>query len=306
MDFKTLLESRPEVTQDRHALSFSTQAPLGDVARAFSKFGVVMLKEVLPAAVLTASADAFRLYLRSSRPDQGASAGRLEWGRGENDAGSWHSPWMIRHGSDFPAAAVLSAVVRSWAWEVVEEICQSSNIAVLLKFCTARHSVDRALGVGAHQDAKVVASDVPLSLWIPLQDIVPGHNSGLGFVVPHPGQILPTSPHNDVGAEYVLGDLRDIWIPPYALGDLSIHSRLSPHFTTGYGTLSDRFSLEIRAMARSAASPKHVHPAMFVARRDGIPTIVEVNSSAEVDAHDFLRSAQFAPAVSKQLRQDLD
>jgi hypothetical protein len=198
---------------------------------------------------------------------------------------------------------VLSAAIRSWAWDIVEEICQSSNIVVLLKFCTARHSVDSLLGVGAHQDAKVVASDVPLSMWIPLQDIAPGHNSGLGFIVPHPEQILPTLPHNDIGAEYVLRDPRNIWIPSFTLGDLTIHSRLSPHFTTGYGTLSDRFSLEIRAMARAAASPRHLDPAVYVARRNGVPTIVEAHGTSDIGAEAFLSSPDLAHAASKELRR---
>ena len=33
-----------------------------------------------------------------------------------------------------------------------------------------------------------------------------------------------------------LPDPARLWIPAYALGDLSIHSRYSPHFTTGFGT----------------------------------------------------------------------
>src|SRR5437868_3975914 len=82
------------------------------------------------------------------------------------------------------------------------EICGSSHLAMVLKFCTARHGIDRPLGVGAHQDAKVVAPDLPLSIWIPLHQIVPHLNSGLGFVVPDPGRLLPTLPHNDVGPEY--------------------------------------------------------------------------------------------------------
>src|SRR5262249_35136919 len=112
-------------------------------------------------------------------------------------------------------------------------------------------------GIGGHQDAKVVDADLPLSIWIPLQDILPGANSGLGFVVPHPREILPTLPHGDVGADYVLRDPANLWIPPYRVGDLTIHSRFSAHFTPGSGTLSDRSSLEIRAMPRRAAPPAH-------------------------------------------------
>ena len=104
---------------------------------------------------------------------------------------------LVRSGNFYPAAAVISAVIKSWTWDVVEELCQSSNIVVLLKFCTARHSIDQSLGVGAHQDAKVVAFAVPLSLWIPLQDIVPGENSGLGFVVRQPQEVGKRLPADD-------------------------------------------------------------------------------------------------------------
>ena len=202
---------------------------------------------------------------------------------------------MLSTGDDFPAATILAAVIRSWAWDVIEEICQSSNLVVLLKFCTARHSVDKLLGVGGHQDAKVVDADVPLSIWVPLQDIVPGVNSGLGFVVPHPGEILPTLPHGDVGADYVLRDPANLWIPPYREGDLTIHSRFSAHFTTGYGTLSDRYSVEIRAMPRRAAPPAHLDPVAYVARRNGLPTIVEAASSLAIGAQAFLTALRMDP-----------
>lgn len=303
MDFRTLIQTQPEILEDRYALTFSKQVLPHRIAGAFSHFGVVMLKNALPPSTLMAGAEAFRLYLQSQPSDQSSFEGEHAPGRGENDSGSWHSPWMVRHGNQLPAASVLAAIIRSWAWDVIEQICQSSNIVVLLKFCTARHSIDRSLGVGGHQDAKVVASDVPLSMWIPLQDIVPGHHSGLGFVVPHPDRVLPTLPHNDIGAECVLRDLRSLWIPRYALGDLTIHSRLSPHFTTGFGTLSDRFSLEVRAMARAAASPEHIDPAIYVSRRSGMPTIVDVKSSAGIGADEFLDSSQLAPVTAKQLRR---
>jgi len=283
MNFKTLVESRPEVTRDRHSLTFSRTARPSDIAGAFSRQGVVMLKDALPLPALVAAGRAFSRCLQSS-PTARA-----------NDAGSWHGPWQVRDGDDFPAATILAAVIRSWAWDVVEEICQSSNLAVLLKFCTVRHSIDKPLGIGGHQDAKVVDADLPLSIWIPLQDILPGANSGLGFVVPHPREILPTLPHGDVGADYVLRDPANLWIPPYRVGDLTIHSRFSAHFTTGYGTLSDRYSLEIRAMPRHAAPPAHLDPVAYVARRNGLPTIVEVASSAAIGAQAFLTALRMDP-----------
>ena len=184
----------------------------------------------------------------------------------------------------------------------MEEICCSSHIVVLLKWCTARHSVDRALGLGGHQDAKVVAREVPFSLWIPLGTTVPGTSSGLGFVVPAPEAVLPTQLHDDIGADYIVHDPAKLWLPPYAAGDLTIHSRFSPHFTTGYGTLSDRFSIEVRAMPTRTAPPEYVDPAIYISRRNGLPTVVEINSSdneagALLASVDLARIAELRKAV---------
>ena len=291
MDYKDLVENHPEITWDRPDLTFSERHPLAEIADTFSRFGLVLLKEALPPAALGMCAAAFRRFVGSSEvQDQTAD-------------GSWHNPWIVRDGDFFPAAAVLSALLKSWTWDVVEEICGSSHIVILLKWCTARHSVDQALGVGAHQDAKVVEAGVPFSIWIPLHQITPRVNSGLGFVVPAPDRILPTLPHNDVGAEYVLNDPARVWIPHYAAGDLTVHSKFSPHFTTGYGTLSDRFSLEIRAMSRSTAPERFLDPAIYVSRRNGLPKIVEARGSAAIGAQRFLESADLTAAASKELRK---
>jgi hypothetical protein len=277
MNFKELVESRPEIMRDRHALSFSEQRRPAGIAAAFARSGVVMLKGALAPETLATCAEAFRRFvLHSSEAKDGlARAGhRLQTGDDETSAGSWHSPWAVRDQDRFPAAVIISALLKSWTWDVVEEICGSSHLAIVLKFCTARHGIDRLLGVGAHQDAKVVAPD-----------------------------LLPTLPHNDVGPEYVLEDPARLWIPPYATGDLTIHSKFAPHFTTGYGTLSDRFSLEIRATPRSALPSRHEDPAICVSRRNGIPTIVEARSSAGSAAREFLDSAELGRSASKDLRK---
>ena len=288
MNFKDLVESHPEVVQDRHSLSFSRHSRPDEIATAFLRFGVVMLKEALPPALLATCGEAFRRFIASQEEKQRDRAA---------SAGSWHSPWLVRDGDCFPAAIVLSAVIRSWTWNVVEELCGSSHVVVLLKWSTARHSVDTPLGVGGHQDAKVVASEVPFSLWIPLSQVVPRATSGLGFVVPGPAAVLPTRSHDDIGADYVLGDPARLWLPHYAAGDLTIHSRFSPHFTTGYGTLTDRFSIEIRAMSRRTAPPEYVDPAIYIARRNGIPTIVETRNSFDGGADEFLASADLRQAA---------
>jgi hypothetical protein len=296
MNFKELVERHPEVLEDRRRLSFASDSEPDVIAAAFSRCGVVMLRRALPAAVLEASGEAFRRF-------SGVGRHNAEKPEGETYQGSWHSPWIVRDGERFPAAAVLSAVLRSWIWDVVEELCGSSRLVVLLKWCTARHNIDRPLGVGGHQDAKVVAADVPFSLWIPFNPIVPGRASGLGFVVPSPDGFLPTLANDDIGADYVLADPARLWIPSYSVGDLTIHSRFSPHFTTGYGTQSDRFSLEIRVMARAVAPEKYLDPAVYVSRRAGLPTIIETRPSSDGAAGEFLACADLADVVAKELRQ---
>jgi len=291
--------------RDRHALSFPEQRRPADIAVAFVRSGVVMLKGALAPETLATCAEAFRRFVHSAEAKEGLTrAGRrLQTRDGEARTGSWHSPWAVRHQGRFPAAVIISALLGSWAWDDVEEICGSSQLAIVLKFCTARHGLDEPMGIGAHQDARVVASDLPLSIWIPLHRIVPHLNSGLGFVVPDPGRLLPTLPHNDVGADYVLEDPARLWIPPYDAGDLTIHSRFSPHFTTGYGTFSDRFSLEIRATPRRTLPPSHEDPVICVSRRNGIPTIVEARSSAASAAQGFLDCAELGRAAARDLRK---
>jgi len=281
MNFKDLVERHPAVLADRFSLSFSPRVRPAEIAAALSRFGVVKLADALPAAAVSAAGEAFRRFVGAHRPDQDRNS----------YTGSWYSPWLLREGNYFPAAAIISAVIRSWTWDVVEEICNSSNIVLILKWCTARHAIDTALGVGAHQDAKVVAPDVPFSIWVPLNPVTPGETSGLGFVVPPPDGLLATLPHDDVGARYVLDQPANLWIPAYALGDLSIHTRFSPHFTTGYGTASDRFSVEVRAMPRHEAPAEYLDVAAYVSRRDGIPTIVETMHPSNDDASRFFASA---------------
>jgi hypothetical protein len=284
VNFRELVEFHPEVVEDRYALSFPRQSRPADIAAAYSRSGVVLLKQALPRLVLEAATEGFRRFATSAgaRPDFVRAGGK--------GVGSWHSPWAVRDGDCFPAAAVLSAVTRSWVWDVVEEICQSSHLVVLLKWCMLRHNIDSLLGVGGHQDANVVATDVPFALWIPFNPIKPGLTSGLGYIVPSPDGLLPTLSHDDIGAAYVLSDPARLWIPSYAVGDLTIHSRFSPHFTTGYGTGSDRFSLEVRVMPRDSAPEKYLDPAAYVSRRGGIPTIVETRLSSDNGAREFLTS----------------
>jgi hypothetical protein len=290
----------PEVQSDRHGLSFPSQAAPSEIARALSCFGVVMLRGALSADTLLTCAESFRRFTHSlGRKSRWPGRLRLggderpdaQWSGGEKDIGSWHKLWVVRDGNQRPAAAVISALLKSWAWPVVEEISGTTDIAILLRACMARHGIDKHLGVGAHQDAKVVAPDIPFSIWIPFHDVTPGQNSGLGFVVQPPDFILPTLPHNDVGSDYVLSRLEKVWLPTYRAGDMTIHTKYSPHFTTGYGTLSDRYSLEIRAMPRDTAPSDHLDPALYIGRRNGVPTITGTGCLPGTAARDFLASS---------------
>src|SRR5258708_18818130 len=102
MYFKELVESHPEVVQDRHSLSFSAHSRPDEIVAAFSRSGVVMLKGALPPALLATCGEAFRRFIAAHERDRATLDG------------SWHSPWSVRDGDSFPAAVVLSAVMRSW------------------------------------------------------------------------------------------------------------------------------------------------------------------------------------------------
>ena len=302
MNIRQLIEDHPEILRDRFDLSFTRQASSKDVVRALSRYGVVMLQGVLPEKTLAPSRRTFERFARSLGKSRWSTCGwgekdegpDPEWAKGEAETGSWHRPWTVRHWNRRPAAAVISAIVKSWAWPVVEEICGTADIAVLLGLCLARHAIDVDMGVGAHQDAKSLPPMVPFSIWVPMHDVTPGSSSGLGFVVGSTDSILPTLPHGDVGPDYVIGNIGRVWVPTYRTGDLTIHTNYLPHFTTGYGTRSDRYSLEVRAMAREAAPwPLH-NPCVYVGRRDGVPAIAGMHCELPVRANGFLASFRSA------------
>jgi hypothetical protein len=299
MYISELLTTHPEICGDRHRLSFSNVTPPGVVEDALHSDGAVMLRSALPPNVLRSARRAFRRFAhRLNEPrspfdrlgsgQSGDEGPASQWSLGEGDTGSWHRPWVVRAWNRRPAAAVIMSLMDSWAWRVVERLCGSTDIAILLGFCIARHAIDEEAGVGAHQDAKVVSPEIPFSIWVPLQNVAPGHTSGLGFVVPSPPGLLPTLPHGDIGADHVLDNVAGVWVPTYRTGDMTIHAKFAPHFTASFGTKSDRYSIEIRAMARDAAPIASQDPAIYVARRNGVPTIIGTNCSAGTRAHDFL------------------
>jgi hypothetical protein len=292
-----LVEQHPEVLADRFGLSFSRSDTLDDITGALSGQGVVMLQSVLDATLL---ADARRTFARFAeslghRPQWARLLDRddrpkPEWASGELPNGSWHNPWVVRHWLQRPAATIILAVIDSWVWPLVERMCGSTDIAILLGLCQARHAIDVDLGVGAHQDAKVLPDAAAFALWMPLHDIEPKRRSGLGFVTGAPPGLLPTLPHNDVGPEYVLDRIDRIWVPSYRAGDVTAHVKMIPHFTTGYGTGAERFSLELRAVAARDAGNAPDNPSVMVSRIGGRPRIVSTKFGPPVRARSFLRA----------------
>jgi hypothetical protein len=307
---RELIKQQRAILEDRHGLALSGDTPFPTILDTFARSGVVILRHALPPKELRPCRRAFEHFVKglgrkngvSQFDDEGASP---EWSAGERETGSWHRPWAVRHGSEVPAASVISLLLRSWAWKVVERICGSTDLVLLLSFCVARHAIDCDLPIGAHQDCRVVSPDIPLSIWIPLHDVTPGKTSGLGFVIPAPDRMLPAMPNGDVGQDYVAERLSGVWVPTYRAGDLSLHTKFSPHFTTGYATRSHRYSLEIRAMARANA-PDHLQdPAICVGRRpDGAPVVVQTNCSHQSRSQVFV--AQTALLVAKGIATHFD
>jgi hypothetical protein len=304
--FSELIKQHPQILFPRQHLSFSSKNAPVEASEEWDRSGVVMLRGAISPATLARCRLSFQKFINATvkkkreerSPDHGSplaldEAPKPEWDNGELDEGSWHLPWVVRHDGYSPTAAIMADLIGSWTWPFIEAICHSKDIVVMFGLCVARHNIDKELRVGVHQDATAVNPEVPLSIWIPLHDVVPKRQSGLGFVVPSPGRLLPALPHHDIGVDYFLDQLQmnNVWVPRYHAGDLTIHSRYSPHFTTGYGTQTDRYSLEIRLWAREESFvKKYYDPSIRISRRNGIPMITETRCSPGIGAHGFLAS----------------
>jgi hypothetical protein len=301
LNFRQLVAQHPEILIDRHKLSFSPKNSPEEAASQLSQSGVVMLRDVLPGATLKECRETFRRFVGTLGKKGGDADLRegdntfalddgpnSEWDNGEVASGSWHPPWVVQYLGRSPTSVVLTELIKSWAWPVIEKICDSQDIVVMFGMCIARHRIDEELTIGVHQDAKAVCPEIPLALWIPLSETAPNRHSGLGFVVPNPGKVLLAGSDNDLGSDYVLDNLDRVWVPHYHPGDLTIHSRFSPHFTTGYGTQSDRYSLEIRLWANQDSLMRYYDPSVRIARRNGVPVVVETKCSLGMGAHGFL------------------
>jgi hypothetical protein len=211
----------------------------------------------------------------------------------ETDIGSKHMPWVVRDYNDSPAAMVIAALLKSWTWPVVERLSGSTDIAILLRFCFARHTIDKIGAFPAKQDASSVGPDIPFTMWIPFHPIALGRNPGLGFVTGWQSRqtLSEVAPRFD-GQEYIawtfMTDAKKLWVPTYKAGDISIHGPYTPYLTTCSGVPSDSYSLEIRAMAREAAPSDYQDPVVYVGRRDGRPTVVGSNCSDACHAKGFV------------------
>ena len=291
---REFVEQHPHVMKDNPALTFSKGGAAEEVTRTLARYGVVMLRDVLPAASLRTACVAFQGFMRTlgRKPlwpswarDEGPSP---QWAQGETNARSWHKPWTVRYWNRRPTAIVVPELIRSWAWPTVEALCGSTDIAILFEASTARHAIDVDLGVGAHQDAKVVSPALPFSIWIPLHAVRPGKESGLGFVVGSFDRVLQTNSSGDIGHEPIVDHPDSVWVPAYGAGDVSIHASHTPHFTTGFGTGSHRYSLEIRAIPRTAMDEEHDGPSIYIGRRDGKPAVVGANRASDRRTRGFL------------------
>ena len=161
---------------------------------------------------------------------------------------------------------------------------------ILLSLCLARHAVDRDLGVGAHQDAQGLPPVVPFSMWLPLHSVIPGRQSGLGFLTEAPHRLLPVPQGSDLdlGDQVVLDNLASVWVPTYHTGDFTISWSL--HATLHHGLWHWLTPLQRRDSRHGSGrhTGRVAGSGVFVGRRDGAPAVVASHCSPGLHAHDFL------------------
>ena len=119
--FHEVAAQHPEMLRRRGDLSFSRDSVPGVVAQQWRQSGVVMLREVLSPEMLAGCRRTFDQFIETAvkkngnaQPLANGSAQAFddgpgpEWANGETIHGSWHLPWTIRHGGQFPLTTVLS------------------------------------------------------------------------------------------------------------------------------------------------------------------------------------------------------
>jgi len=246
VQYRELLDKHPEMLGNRFNLIFRRGSEDEAVAQ-FRRHGVIQLRHALPPILLADMREKCMRAAAAFEPSSRAAEGYR--------SGKGNYPWEFQL-DGYVLAPLFRAAIESWAWKVIEKICGSRRIVFFVPQCMARHAVDVAMDIGAHQDAVNVSVHMPFSVWVPLQAINPGQMSSLGFIVNGEQQILDLSRF----PEHMLAHAEFLWLPAYELGDLTIHDNLTPHSTTGFGTGSERLSVELRCTSRQAAlMTKHAH-----------------------------------------------
>ncbi len=227
-----------------------------------------MLSGVIPSETLDECRRAFALRgtLGQAAPEPGRKHVRARrrpqpnWDKGEEDirqlasavGGPRHGPVANRHG---PVRTHISLV-------------GVAGHRADLPFDGNRRHVRPLPGAPSHRRGPVARRapgrhggypEVPLSIWIPLGEVAPRSiRTGLHRTQPRPhpaGRLLQRRrrrlPH---------GQSRQVWVPHYHAGDLTIHSRYSPHFTTGYGTHSSGTAWRSACGRRKTTSPSTAIP----------------------------------------------
>src|ERR1043165_2689683 len=119
--FHEVVAQHPKMLRPRPDLSFSRDNAPRAVADRWRRSGVVLLREVLSPEMLAGCRQEFEQFINAKIKKSGAARAsgnaspltldegpRAEWADGETIRGSWHVPWIIRHGGQAPTSRVLS------------------------------------------------------------------------------------------------------------------------------------------------------------------------------------------------------
>lgn len=149
-------------------------------------------------------------------------------------------------------APIVPLLVFSPLWPVIEAIIGSTDLVVPLHYFRLRRMQDfppalnedrpELIAGNIHQDAAAVHPDLPLTIWLPLQDVPLGSASSIGFAQGKFEYALPAP----ITADVVEAEIHDFWKPAFDLGDAVLFSRYTPHATVRYGTNAERYSCDLR------------------------------------------------------------
>jgi hypothetical protein len=288
MFFNEFLSITPSALHDKWGVSLSPGLVTPAVAAdRFQETGMLQFREVFnPHIINDYRSEAIRygqLLFQQSLPN----TVNLEYE--SYLSGDANKLWEPRTERGFCFSTLIPFLIKSWVWPIIENICSSEDIVIFVSMSYLRHVTDLNLGIGAHQDAAGFETEIPIAMWLPLQKIIPKETTGLGFFIGAPKHVLKHT-NGDIGEEYFLSRGSDAFLPEYQVGDLSIHHMFTPHFTTGFGTLNERFSIELRFIGADKAPRELQDPAFLIKRVNGEPLIVESRISSSHPAVEFLKS----------------